>query len=93
MVCNKTKEGAYSEVSFECLTSGRGATVTRYRELFDHFSKFCWKEDAADLGWWCNLCRIDIFWNNDSSLIRHKQLMHPDLFKFPSGLSYWTFVL
>ena len=47
VVLNKAKEGAFSEVSFECPTSGCGATVTCSRALFEHFSKFCRKEDAA----------------------------------------------
>ena len=47
-ICNF---GTYSEVSFDCPTSGCGASVTRYLALFEHFSKFCRKEDAAELGW------------------------------------------
>ena len=47
VVMNKAKEGAYSEIPFDCPTSGCGAIVTRYRALFEHFSKFCRKEDAA----------------------------------------------
>ena len=91
---NIKKVSTWAEAVFKCPNPDCLLTVSRYRNLFDHFADKCGYRGFEKCQWWCSDCRIPRYWLGGSDLIRHKQVFHKlDDSNWPSNGHFpWKFL-